>query len=336
VGGPFCDSYSDHPKMVCKDGSGTYSFFTNACPSGMSKAEVVDEAACQAAFPGTVVPIPPDGDDNDQTLSAGKIVFYQEATSSGTCDESNLPTSTAKSLTAAYGAYCHSDRGPICPANLDDGECPVDEVPGFDNMLRVCPVAVEEGGGLTLLSTSNGEHIHQHTGTQFATGVQLAGTVDENGNVPFGGGVAVLFQPVLNVQCARGHKNEGIHKVWIPNQERLAQADVDIGGGFDLSKAPKLHAAPPPAVVPDDLGVAPVKAVPNVLRDGVLTLELTYKKCDLADEIFDKLNPDPKNNSKVTLFLTGNIAAVMGDGGYLSGSNSFKSEFQLKVTGAKK
>jgi hypothetical protein len=332
--------------MVCKDGTGTYSFFTNACPSGMSSAEVVDEAACQAAFPGTVVPIPPDGDDNDQTLSAGKIVFYQEATSSGTCDESNLPTSTAKSLTAAYGAYCHSDRGPICRVNLEpsgddcDGPCPLvcpegEEVEGFHNVLDVCPVEVEEGGGLTLFSTSNGEHIHQHTGTQFATGVQLAGTVNDDGTVPFGGGVAVLFQPVLNVQCAKGHKNEGIHKVWIPNQERLAQADVDIGGGFDLSKAPKLHAAPPPAVVPGNLGVAPVKAVPNVLRDGVLTLELTYKKCDLADEIFDKLNPDPKNNSKVTLFLTGNIA-VTGDGGYLGGSNGFKSEFELKVTGAKK
>jgi hypothetical protein len=331
--------------MVCKDGAGVYSFHGGPtcpygkckCPSGKSPAEVVDDAACAAAFPaGTTVPIPPDGPTNDQTLGEKKIVFYQEATSSGTCDESHLPTSTAKSLTAAYGAYCHSDRGPVCPVNLDDG-CPVDDVPGFDNVLRVCPVAEEGGELLTVHSTSNGEHhVHQHTGTQFATGVQLAATVNADGTVPFGGGAAVLFQPVLNVKCATGKDNEGIHKVWIPNQEGLAQADIEIGGGFNLLEAPKLHAAKPPAVVPENLGVPPVKAVPNVLLNGVLTLELTYKKCALANEIFDKLNPDPKNNSNVTLFLTGNIAPVTGDGGYLSGSNSFKSEFQVKITGANK
>ena len=240
-----------------------------------TKEGVVNDAACAAAFPaGTVVPIPPDGPDNDQTLGAQKIVFYQEATSSGTCDdESNLPISTAKFLTAAYGAYCHSDRGPICPVNLVLGEgeqlvCPVDEVPGFDNVLRVCPV--DEG--------------HQHTGTQFATGVLLAGTVSPNGIVS--GGVAVLSPPNLSVKCQTNIDNDGIHKVWIPNQERLAQADVDIGGGTDLGKAPKLHAEKPPVLTG---GVAPVKAVPNVLLNGVLTLELTYKKCDLAKEIFAQL-----------------------------------------------
>jgi hypothetical protein len=184
--------------------------------------------------------------------------------------------------TAAYGRYCQSDVG-LFSDNITEivNYFPTDPLTGgfygtgegFDNQLRKCPVATVAGTKI------------YHTGDQDVEKVSL-GT----------NSVLTAAQTNINVGCTGNATNDqGVFKVWIPDQADLLNTDIDIS---PLSDAPTLE------------GVAPEPTpVQNVLLTsgpfaGKYALELTYRRCSGGLAAAIRAN-NPTNPPTVILHLKG-------------------------------
>jgi hypothetical protein len=288
--------------------SGSSGSFTNCSPARIAAGEctmklggiptkqvkvkgqlvtVVDSTACAAAFPTASVPNA-FASGQTQTLGTREMLFYQEVATEGICDpDTELPTVPGLPA-AAYSRYCQSDLGPM-PENPD--------VEGFDNILRVCPVA----------------HNVIHTAAQDVEQVKLGGS---------GGAFGAEPGSTLNLNCTTGgNTDSGKFKIKIPDQAPLLATNIDVEPL--ATEAPKLE------------GISPLSP-PTVIvdGDGVRKLELTYPTCgptpstSLSDIIIAKYNlTRADNNTDVTLQVTGQTQSV-GLGPVL-----FEAQLPVKVNG---
>ncbi|KPK03498.1 MAG: hypothetical protein AMJ64_15535 [Betaproteobacteria bacterium SG8_39] len=292
---------------------------------GKNSYYVIDTEACKAAFPGGVQVDNALNSGQTQPMVEGQILQYTEVASGAICDTPvaqggtglpvfeppieglEPPNSFAKGTpTEAYGRYCQSDVD-LFSNNLGEGgtifgDEATSTKEGFDNVLRICPVA--QG--------------HYHTGSQDVE--KVGGTIQ----------VAVQNQPNMNIACNGNETNDnGIIKVWIPNQTAsnvaLDNSQIKIA---PLSAAPKLYVKYPLDATGTAVGngAAPISATPNVvLGDGRYALELKYRRCSDVGPAIDAVYDAP--TSPVTLIVKGETTTGAG----LSLAIEFTSEFNINI-----
>jgi hypothetical protein len=201
------------------------------------------------------------------------MLLYKEVATEGICDATNNNLPTVPGLpAAAYSRYCQSDIG-LFSDNTDDllnnGGGIYDDNPGegFDNQLRVCPIA--DG--------------HAHTAAQDVERAALGDTF------------AVEPQGPLNLNCTTGgNTDSGKYKIKIPDQAPLLATNIDVS---PLTDAPKLEGVSPlsTSIIIDGDGVRKLELIYPTC--GPTPGE------GLSANIIDKYHPT--NNSDVTLTVEG-------------------------------